>query len=278
MHAFHNCTYLVASFIAGVNLKLVNEDYRNFYSQLNALQGIAPLGQLIQNLTEVESENTTFLAGDYMDERVPSGNSQALAKWLERVKAVGCCFFGEYEKGANIVIDLGSPEFLFKDIAGSVGSFDLIWIAVCCYASAQQLRKSKYQRYGDKFRSLFQSMAKKGFMNHAIMLQVLDGEFHACRGKTAAAKASFEKAIVSNAKAGMCVSFLLYSGRYLAALCSCVTEITFSPFCRRFYFISYVEKVLYTMQLFLLNGMLCFSLKLTQKERGPKILLKLPTV
>mmetsp|Transcript_29760 Transcript_29760/g.72055 ORF Transcript_29760/g.72055 Transcript_29760/m.72055 type:complete len:1267 (+) Transcript_29760:104-3904(+) len=208
------CAYIMCSFMAGVNLKLVNEDYKNFYSQLNALRGIAPLGQLVQNLTEAESENTTHLAGDYMDERVLSGNSVVWDNWLERVKAGGCCFFGEYVKGANIVMDLGSPEYISKDTAGSGSSFELIWMAVCCYASARQLRKSKYQHYGDKFRSRFQSMAKQGFMNHAIMLQVLDGEFHACRGKTAAAKASFEKAIVSNAKAGFIHNAALSSERY----------------------------------------------------------------
>ena len=124
-----------------------------------------------------------------------------------------CAYFGVYDEGAKIAMEMG--DAFYRMWKGAVAwGFETFPRGLCLYAHARETKKNKFLVEARKVRSSLRKWVKKGAINLAHQLLILDAEDAAIKGTEAKTKALYMKAINSSARGGFLNDRALASERY----------------------------------------------------------------
>ena len=125
--------------------------------------------------------------------------------------------FGEYEKGAEIALEVGD-SFYRAVQGGAVFGFEPFPRALCLYAHARTTRQKKFLKAARDVRQNLNSWVRKGGINLLHQLLILDAEEAAYRGNVELAKSNYLKAITTVSRGGFLQDAGLANARYASYL------------------------------------------------------------
>ena len=213
---------IMSQFYSGSTLQCVLDDLKIYLAQMNALKNkhmgsqMRTLMQLVLNLIgdDESNPNTTLMQGSAFDEvndTLPKINY--LKTWI----CYACIHFGEYEKGADVALEVGD-SFYRTVQGGAVFGFESFPRALCLYAHARRTRQKKFIKAARDVRQNLNSWVKKGGINLLHQLLILDAEEAAYRGNVEHAKSNYTKALTTASRGGFLQDAGLANERYASYL------------------------------------------------------------
>ena len=213
--------YLNASFVSGVDLRIVDRDCEIFVAQMKRLsQHFGAVASSILHQTTLnlmgKGRNNTLLCGSAVDEQElrKTAPKNVVVGLLDRWKMFGYMHFGDYQGGADVVIGFGGIQMLRTYFPGAGFGAEYLPFGVCAYATARRTKKGKYKRLANQVRGELQRLAKNGCINLVHSLCILDGEHYALVGKADQAKTSYRKGVVEAARGGFLQNAAIANKRY----------------------------------------------------------------
>ena len=217
--------FLICEFFSGGN-KLVGleQDLRNYIPQLEKLQlhtyvlGLRLLWQKVLNLMGAPyNPQTTGLTGTAMHgidiERHPFIFNTVGRHHICNL----CAYFAEYEKGAEIALEMG--DVFYKTWSGAAYyGFEPFSRALCLYVRAAETGQAKYRNAARKARSRIAQWVRSGALNLVHELFLLDAEEAALRRNDKQAKQAYKQAIAASVRGGFLQDAGLANERYATFL------------------------------------------------------------
>jgi hypothetical protein len=112
-------------------------------------------------------------------------------------------YFGDYVRYADLVIQMGHDSLQKAWFTSPFNMWDTLLKGVSCFAAAQETRKKKYAKMGQRFRMKYKKWLSMGNPNLLHYDALLDAEFMAFKGnKKNAAIKYYETAIMLAVRGG----------------------------------------------------------------------------
>lgn len=216
--------FLWTEFLASERVDLLHQDFEIYVNQMTTfLQSdiratvLKPIWQLCKNLLGL-TDNSTLISGEIFDEvEAMKEPNPLLAGTFPRTKSFACMFFAEYDKGADLVVEVGGSKFL-KKFPGAGFGMEYLPFGVCCYAAAgkskDRRKKRQYRKVADQIRKDVEGYVKKGCVNLVHILSLLNAEHYALTRKPKQAADCYQRATLEAARGGYLYSAAVANERY----------------------------------------------------------------
>ena len=202
--------YLEAAFYTGRDLDSIDMDLGNYMNQMEDFKQqkifrfAEPDLQAIHNLRG-KSSNTLVLSGTVMDEDKRMAlyneeNDQLMISLLLKNRIFLACFFGEFENGAQMMIE--HSDMMFKSLVSQVCTPVLAFTgSLCCFAHARKTRSRFHHKHARKFRRKVKQWAERN-PNCVFYIILLNAEKAWLSGRRSAAFELYKNAVTTAGRLG----------------------------------------------------------------------------